>query len=199
MAACTEEHDKHSVCSANVESDDECPELEEENGDETPEEGRSKLSRNEKKARKVILRHGLKQMPNIVRVIIRKNKHVVFVVPKPDVYKSLASDTYVIFGEAKIEDLSSQAQSAAAQRFTSAMAAAASAQPRTEDAGRAGAVADEGAKRQDAEEVVDESGVDPRDIDLVVSQVECSRAKAVAALRENNNDIVEAIIQLSGS
>lgn len=34
---------------------------------------------------------------------------ILFVVPKPDVYKSLASDTYVIFGEAKIEDLNSQA------------------------------------------------------------------------------------------
>jgi nascent polypeptide-associated complex subunit alpha len=33
------------------------------------------------------------------------------------VFKSPASDTYIIFGEAKIEDLSAAAQSQAAQAF----------------------------------------------------------------------------------
>ena len=36
---------------------------------------------------------------------------------KPDVYKNPASDTYIVFGEAKIEDLSQQAQMEAAQKF----------------------------------------------------------------------------------
>lgn len=40
-----------------------------------------------------------------------------FVINKPDVYKSPSSDTYVIFGEAKIEDLSAQAAGAAAEQF----------------------------------------------------------------------------------
>lgn len=44
---------------------------------------------------------------------------------------------------------------------------------------------------------VDESGIEPKDIELVMSQVSCSRAKAVSALKSNNNDIVEAIMQLS--
>lgn len=38
-------------------------------------------------------------------------------ISKPDVFKSPASDTYIIFGEAKIEDLSAQASQAAADRF----------------------------------------------------------------------------------
>ncbi len=38
-------------------------------------------------------------------------------IAKPDVFKSPASDTYVVFGEAKIEDLSAQAQSQAAEQF----------------------------------------------------------------------------------
>lgn len=38
-------------------------------------------------------------------------------ISKPDVFKSPASDTYIIFGEAKIEDLSAQAQSQAAEQF----------------------------------------------------------------------------------
>jgi nascent polypeptide-associated complex subunit alpha len=42
---------------------------------------------------------------------------ILFVIQSPDVFKSPASDTYVIFGEAKIEDLSAQAQASAAEQF----------------------------------------------------------------------------------
>lgn len=38
-------------------------------------------------------------------------------IQKPDVLKSPNSDTYVIFGEAKIEDLSAQASAQAAEQF----------------------------------------------------------------------------------
>jgi NACalpha-BTF3-like transcription factor len=44
---------------------------------------------------------------------------------------------------------------------------------------------------------VDESGTVPNDIELVMSQALCSRRLAVAALRANNNDIVEAIMHLT--
>lgn len=36
---------------------------------------------------------------------------ILFVIQAPDVFKSPNSDTYVIFGEAKIEDLSAQVRS----------------------------------------------------------------------------------------
>lgn len=42
---------------------------------------------------------------------------ILFVISKPDVFKSPASETYVIFGEAKIEDINSQAQQQAAEQF----------------------------------------------------------------------------------
>ena len=48
---------------------------------------------------------------------IRKSKNILFVINKPDVYKNPASDTYIVFGEAKIEDLSQQAQMEAAKSF----------------------------------------------------------------------------------
>ena len=65
---------------------------------------------------------GLKQLPGVTRVTIRKSKNILFViavtfnheilwncfVQKPDIYKSPGSDTYIVFGEAKIEDLSQQ-------------------------------------------------------------------------------------------
>jgi hypothetical protein len=39
---------------------------------------------------------------------------------------------------------------------------------------------------------VDETGLDPKEIELVMAQVNCSRAKAVRVLRENGGDIINA-------
>jgi nascent polypeptide-associated complex subunit alpha len=41
---------------------------------------------------------------------------------------------------------------------------------------------------------VDESGIEPKDIELVMSQASVTRAKAVRALKNNQNDIVNAIM-----
>lgn len=45
---------------------------------------------------------GLKQIMGINRVTIRKSKNILFVIAKPEVFKSPASDTYIVFGEAKV-------------------------------------------------------------------------------------------------
>ncbi|CAZ86661.1 unnamed protein product [Tuber melanosporum] len=74
-------------------------------------------SRNEKKARKQIAKLGLKHVPGITRVTLRRPKNILFVINQPDVYKSPSSNTWIIFGEAKIEDLNSQAQANAAQQL----------------------------------------------------------------------------------
>merc|ERR1712098_509356 len=50
----------------------------------------------------------------------KQSKNILFVINKPDVYKNPASDTYIVFGEAKIEDLTQQAQMEAAQKFKAA-------------------------------------------------------------------------------
>jgi|TARA_B110000971_G_C19675181_1_gene348487 nascent polypeptide-associated complex subunit alpha len=109
---------------------------------------------------------------------------ILFVISSPDVYKSPNSDTYIIFGEAKIEDLSAQAQSQAADQFRA---------PEVTAADNSAAVDDD----DDDDEEVDEEGVEQKDIDLVMSQANVSRAKAVKALKENDNDIVNAIMELT--
>uniref|UniRef100_A0A0D3ECM5 NAC-A/B domain-containing protein n=1 Tax=Brassica oleracea var. oleracea TaxID=109376 RepID=A0A0D3ECM5_BRAOL len=98
----------------------------------------SKQSRSEKKSHKAMLKLGMKHVLGIL-----------FVISKPDVFKRPESDTYVIFGEAKIEDLSSQLQT---QEETLIGAAAAAAQD---------------------DEEVDEEGVEPKDIELVMTQAAC--------------------------
>jgi nascent polypeptide-associated complex subunit alpha len=80
-------------------------------------QSKQKQTRSEKKARKAMAKLGLRPIQGILRVTIRKSKNILFVIQKPDVYKSPASDTYIVFGEAKIEDLSQRAQIAAANQF----------------------------------------------------------------------------------
>lgn len=50
---------------------------------------------------------------------------------------------------------------------------------------------------EEDEEDVDETGVDEKDIDLVMNQANTSRAKAIKALKNHNNDIVNAIMELT--
>ncbi|KAL5339750.1 NAC domain-containing protein [Aspergillus crustosus] len=162
-------------------------------------------SRNEKKARKAIGKLGLKHVPGITRVTLRRPKNILFVVNNPDVYKSPSSNTWIIFGEAKIEDLNSQAQASAAQQLAAAEAAGGDHaghdhdHDHDHDHGKGKAPETE-AKKDDEEddgEEVDETGLEPKDIDLVVAQANVSRKKAVKALRENDNDIVNSIMALS--
>ncbi|OIW12304.1 hypothetical protein TanjilG_06093 [Lupinus angustifolius] len=110
---------------------------------------------------------------------------ILFVISKPDVFKSPASDTYIIFGEAKIEDLSSQLQTQAAEQFKAPNVSNAALKPESSTTA------------QDDEEDVDETGVDPKDIDLVLTQAGVSRSRAVKALKAADGDIVAAIMELT--
>ncbi|KAH8292575.1 hypothetical protein KR018_003104 [Drosophila ironensis] len=150
---------------------------------------KAKQSRGEKKARKIMLKLGLKQIQGVNRVTIRKSKNILFVINNPDVYKNPHSDTYIVFGEAKIEDLSQQAQVAAAEKFKAPEAAGA-----TDSVGATTSVAP---IAEEDEEEVDETGVDEKDIELVITQANTTRAKAIKALKNNSNDIVNAIMELT--
>lgn len=175
---------------AGSDSDDDMPELESADaaaGAEAGEGGRSKQNRSEKKSRKAMQRLGMKPVPGIVRVTVKKSKNILFVIQKPDVFKSPSSTTYIIFGEAKIEDLSAQAQSMAAEQFR--------APDITRMPAAAPAAADAGEDEDD--EDVDDTGLESKDIELVMSQAGVSRAKAVKALRKNESDIVNAIMELT--
>lgn len=55
----------------------------------------------------------------------------------------------------------------------------------------------ESSTSDESEGEVDATGVDEQDIDTVMKQTSCSRAKAVKALKEHNGDIVNAIMAAS--
>jgi len=174
-------------------SDDEMPQLEGADSGPTPgvmtdeQMSKAKQTRSEKKARKAISKLGLKPVTGVARVTIKKSKNILFVIQKPDVYKSQGAETYIVFGEAKIEDLSAQAQMQAAEQFKP--------QPEASITNEAKDVAT--VDEDSDEDEVDESGVEAKDIELVMAQATVSRAKAVKALKNNANDIVNAIMELT--
>merc|ERR1712012_755531 len=182
--------------------DDSIPELEETAGEGAGEgdvkavgddaANKAKQSRGEKKARKIMSKLGLKRVTGVSRVTIRKSKNILFVINKPDVYKNPASDTYIVFGEAKIEDLSQQAQMEAASKFKAAEV------PQPTEVGASGTTGPAAiAEEEDDDGDVDAEGVEDKDIELVMSQANVSRSKAVKALKNNANDIVNAIMELT--
>uniref|UniRef100_A0A0D6QTM5 NAC-A/B domain-containing protein n=1 Tax=Araucaria cunninghamii TaxID=56994 RepID=A0A0D6QTM5_ARACU len=157
----------------------------EEGGDAT---GKLKQSKSEKKSRKAMLKLGMKPIPGVTRVTVKKSKNILFVISKPDVFKSPASDTYIVFGEAKIEDLGQQLQTQAAEQFKAPDLSHVMAKPESS-----------AAIQEEEEEDVDETGVEPKDIELVMTQASVSRVKAVKALKDADGDIVSAIMELTAS
>ncbi|KAF7126821.1 hypothetical protein RHSIM_Rhsim11G0014900 [Rhododendron simsii] len=129
----------------------------------------------------------MKPVTGVSRVTIKRTKNVLFSSRNLMSSKAQNSETYVILGEAKIEDLRSQLQTPAAQQLRmpdmSAMA-------KSDIFAVAG-----GAPADEEEEEVDETGVEPRDIDLVMTQAGMSKSKAVKALKTHNGDIVSSIME----
>ncbi|KAF5645734.1 nascent polypeptide-associated complex subunit alpha [Fusarium tjaetaba] len=169
-------------------------------------------NRNEKKARKALEKLHLTRIPGITRVTLRRPKNVsaggffeeiLFVINNPEVYKSPNSNTYIVFGEAKIEDTNAAAQQAAAAQLASANAEDHSGHNHGEPSKAAETAEEKNGKDEDEEEEeddgeeVDASGLEDKDIELVMTQANVSRNKAVKALKENDNDIVNSIMALS--
>lgn len=101
-----------------------------------------------------------------------------------------------MFGEAKIEDINASAQQAAAQQLAQAGADDHAGHNHGEPSKAAEATETKKDDEDDGEEV-DAEGLEDKDIELVMTQANVSRNKAVKALKENDNDIVNSIMALS--
>merc|ERR1711991_144231 len=180
--------------------------------------GGGRQSKSEKKVRKAVQKLGLKPVPGITRVTIKKQKNILFVIQDPDVYKPAKQDAYVVFGEAKVEDLTQNnlRQAGGFGGLADNLGGAGGADEDDDGppplvnvpTGEGGADDKDGppplvpvtetakAAATGAAEAVDETGVEAKDIELVMAQVNCTRAQAVAALKKNDGDIVNAIMEV---
>ena len=91
----------------------------EETADQTSEqpEVRQTQNRNEKKARKALSKFGLTQYDKVIKVVVKKQNQVLFVVNNPDVLKNPTSDTFVVFGPVSTPD-EEQALAKASRAFS---------------------------------------------------------------------------------
>jgi nascent polypeptide-associated complex subunit alpha len=158
--------------------------------DSSGDAGDSKASRMEKKTRKALLKLGMKKVSGVDKVMMRKPKNQVFVLNKPDVYKSPNSDTYAFFGEFKS---SVGPDDYAVGGGGGGLQAPGDYRPPAAAAPARAAAAAAGGDDEDG----DESGLEAKDIQLVADQAGVSRGRAVAALKKNGGDIVNAIMSLS--
>lgn len=176
------------------------------------------ISRNEMKARKLIAKLGLVPVTGIYRVTIKRSSNIIFAINQPDVYKLPNSNSYVVFGEARFEDLNSHWRNAAAanqispERMAEIQAVAnnmtAANMPKRavvdtikSEISRGDSVTGEKSSIEsvegEQEEEVELSDIDAKDIETVMKQANVSRAKAIRAMKDNDNDIVNAIMSLS--
>ncbi|KAI8456493.1 nascent polypeptide-associated complex domain-containing protein [Phakopsora pachyrhizi] len=157
-------------------------------------------SRGERKARKALAKLGLKRVSGISRVTMRrfKTQHF-FVIANAEVYKSPHSNCYIVFGEARTEDAAAGLSNLASGGGFSKNASNPSFQSDMMMANSSAAGKQVANKIEDDDDdgPVDETGVDPADIEMLLGQVNCSRAKAVRALKSSDGDLINAIIAAS--
>lgn len=154
-----------------------------------------KVGRNEKKARKLLITPDMEEIPNIMRATFKRDEKTYFFVDQPTIYKAKNSECYIVFGVVKVDNGESNALlNSAVDKFKAPEEAAEEAAEKpAEEAAEKPA---EEKKAEEPEEEVDATGVNPNDITFVMEQTGCTRAEAVKALRENDNDMINAVMAL---
>lgn len=160
------------------------------------------LSKNEKKAREIITKLGLKKVNGIVRVAFRKRNNEIIAIERPEVYKTIGGN-YVVFGEPKKDDFT-QRLAQAQQQLQQTEISGADAEGNVDKSPEAiqadmQAAADATPVEASTEGDEDEDAGDlsKEDIELVMQQANVSRGKAIKALKQHDADIVNAIMSLS--
>jgi nascent polypeptide-associated complex subunit alpha len=155
---------------------------------------RAKQNRAEKKCRRALQKVGLRPVKGINRVTAKCATNL-FVIAKPDVYRVPNTETYIVFGEPKIEDMNANAAQKAAEQFknTDEVLNAAKDIEGMNVADDIPALESTTASPADDGEI-DASGLEESDITIIQSQTSCTRAVAVKALKDTSGDLVAAIL-----
>ena len=165
------------------EGEEEMPALE---GQDAP-----KLNRGEKKCRKALTKLGMKAFGGITRVTIKKRDGFIFMINDPEVI--VLGNQYVVFGELKYDDPNIRLQADTAKKMAAAQAAAGFTPNHTPvNPTKKAAPANTGPAES-------EEGITPNHINMVMEHTSCSRNDAIKALRESNDDMINAVMKLSGN
>lgn len=161
-------------------------------------------NRAERKSRKGLQGLGLVRVPGIARITMRRSRGHLYVISQPEVYKSATADSYVIFGEGKVENPAQQQaalQAAQQQQLQLQQLQQAAAEAQGGAGGDFSAQAEallaqnkeSKAKEAEDEEPVDAEGLNEGDIELVMTQANLGRNAAIKALKAANGDLVRRL------
>jgi len=150
-----------------------------------------------KRYAKAMAKLGLKPEPNVMRIQIKKGRGQSIGISKPEVYRVPNTNTFVIFGEMHGEDFGAGEAARAAAAVTGSVPPAATAAKASEGATAAPAATATATAAAADEEEVEAGDLGEKEIKLVMSQANVSRAKAIKALKNNKGDIVNTIMELT--
>jgi nascent polypeptide-associated complex subunit alpha len=158
------------------------------------------INRAERKARRMMEKLGMKKVPGISQVVIKMRgggaRGGVFTIAAPNVFEKNGS--YVVFGEARQGGGGTGGTQAQQAQAIQQLAALSKSDGDIEMSAGETAGDNGSANIEELDDAaVDESGLDAKDISLVVTQAGCSRSKAVQALKDNDGDLVNAIMSLT--
>ena len=180
--------------------EDEQPKLE----DQTEDVDGKKLNRAEKKCKKALLKLGLKSITGITRVSVKRRDGLIFIISDPEVFKSPSAegtkDSYVILGEMKMAEPKINESALKAGGDHHGHDHHGHDHHHHKEEGKISEVASkakEAATVVEDTEVLSEEGLTPMHIEMVMNNSGCTRNQAIKALRETNNDMVQAIMNLS--
>lgn len=161
--------------------EEEMPDLENQDG--------PKLNRGEKKCRKALMKLGMKQFAGVTRVTLRKRDGMIFFVNEPEVLRAADNgNSFVVFGELRLDDPNQRLQQMEAKKFAEQQMAAAQAMPTP--------VQEEDKQAVEEGGDVSEEGLNPAEIQMVMDHCSCSRSEAVGALKSTGN-MVDAVMKLT--
>ena len=153
---------------------------------------------------------GMKQFAGITRVTMRKRDGYIFVINEPEVLKSAdGGNSFVCFGEIKVDDPNQRLQQAEAKKFAEHQAAHAAGTAHQDEHGHGHehepAKVEEKPKKgkkgkkkeEDEGEAANEEGITPGHINMVMEHTGCTRNKAIEALRESGDDMINAVMMLT--
>ena len=134
---------------------------------------------------------GLKPVTGINRVTIKKGKAFVISIDDPDVWKTPGSEnSYIIFGKPNMDGLQGQQGASEIGQYNQPVVPeGAEEAPKQEST--------EAPKAQESAEDLNEEGLTPDNIKMVMEYTKCTRGEAIKALRETEDDSVNAIMKLT--
>lgn len=145
-----------------------------------------KGAKSEKKVRKALGKLGMTKLENVNRVTVRQKDNYILVVKDPEVYTSQQSEnTMIIFGELTFDDPD---KAHAKEELAKMKPEGEMIKPEVTSEKK------ETVEIVDENEQVSEEGMDPAQIETVMVEGNCSRQRAVKALKANNNDVVVSIL-----